>query len=236
MGLMKHTSTSGGREGISIVPKEMFFDRRRVQRAMDDATNIALREAAQRIRRLAQTSMRYVTSTAQQRRLIREGKRKRLTPYTPSSPGQPPRAVRPRPWVRKFLYYSYNARIHNAVIGPAGFPAGSDAPHTLEFGGRVKIRNVRRTIRRLGDSGEIRVGWSGGSTTHAVSDARGITQMVSYALLRTQAQVSRANRLQEQLYGALERAVAVAPRPFMGPAMLAEAPRMARLWAIRSTA
>jgi hypothetical protein len=222
--------------------KHMFFDRAKVQGAMDGATHEAMWRACRFIRKRAQTSMPYVTSADEQERQAAEGKRKKVTAYKASQPGQPPRAVRPHPWIRQNLLYYYNRNRKQAVIGPVGFP-GSTAPRDLEFGGRVVIRNRRRRIRRLGDGGEVRVGDSsagrdsmgrfraaGGRTSKPSIDLNGITVLVTYALLRTQRMVDRANRLNEQLYGPLQATRTVAPRPYMGPALLAEAANLPRLW------
>jgi len=101
------------------------------------------------------------------------------------------------------------------VIGPVGFPRGSGAPETLEFGGRAKVRNKRRRKRRIGGGGEI--------------DVRG--GRVIYTKLKTAAQAARANRLNEELYGPLYKVVFIEARPFMRPALAKVRPELPRLWA-----
>ena len=62
---------------LSFDVKKLFFDRDRVTKFMDGQTRRALQEAGRRIRRIAQTSMRYVTSRKEQERKIAAGLRKR---------------------------------------------------------------------------------------------------------------------------------------------------------------
>lgn len=209
-----------GSLAIDMACKVMFFDREHVQRAMDRATNNAMSHAAARIKRIAQTSMRYVSQPK------KEGKARAV-----SAPGEPPRAVRPHPWVRKHLYFFYDRVSKTAVIGPVGFPRGSGAPHNLEFGGLIEIRNPRRRRRHIGGGGEVRIGGRASRTTKPTTDQFGRTQMVTYAHLYTAGQVAHADRLNEQLYGPASKTKQMAARPFMGPALRAEAPKMPRLWA-----
>ena len=61
---------------LSFDVKNLFFDRDRVTKFMDGQTRKALQEAGRRIRRIAQTSMRYVTSRKEQERKIAAGLRK----------------------------------------------------------------------------------------------------------------------------------------------------------------
>lgn len=227
-------SLTGARTSFTVRMscKHLFFDRARVVRAMDKVTHQAMRKAAGAIKVIAQRSMRYVTSLARQQRQLEEGARKRVpVPYTPSRPGEPPRAVKPHPWVRKNLLYYYNPRQKAAVIGPVGF-RGGNAPHALEFGGVVLIRNARRRERKLGDGGEIRVGGRACRTTKPAMNKAGLTVMVTYARLLSQRMVERANALNEMLYGEREKKRRMAPRPFMGPALAAAAAAgfIPRLW------
>ena len=202
----------------------MFFDRRAVQDAMDATTHKAMSIGAARIRKRAQRSMKNVTQ--------RPAKADSLGSPAASRPWSPPHAVAPHPWVKRFLLYSYDRHRRQAVIGPVGFVTGSKAPSTLEFGGRARIRNRRRRTRRVGDGGEVRVGGPVSRTTRAVQDAQGrfTGQMVTYARLTTQLQADRANRINEQLYGSEFVKREIAPRPYMGPALMAETPALAGLW------
>jgi hypothetical protein len=55
--------------------------------------------------------------------------------------------------------------------------------------------------------------------------------MVTYARLTSRKMAARANRLNEQIYGPMERTVNLSPRPYMGPALDAESPKFEDLWA-----
>jgi len=141
--------------------------------------------------------------------------RKRMTPVPVSPPGTPPRAVRPHPWIREFLYYGYDPGTASVVIGPMRLSSRINVPALHEFGGTVAIRNRRRRVRKAGHAGEI--------------DVRG--GRVVYSRLRTAAQVARANRLNEQLYGPMYRIATYPSRAFMGPALAAAQPSLPKLWA-----
>lgn len=202
--------------GLRFDVKKWFFDRDRVTKLMDRKNRQALREAGRRIRRVAQTSMRYVTSRREQERLVVSGKRKKAArDPSVSRPGEPPRAIKPHPWIRKNLFYAFEPVAQSVVIGPVGFARGSGAPETLEFGGRTRVRNKQRRRRKMGDGGEI--------------DVRG--GRVIYTKLKTAAQVERANLLNEELYGPMFKVVYVAARPYMQPALRKVQPELPRLWA-----
>ncbi len=221
MGVMKTLAYSerGGRigGGFSVdirFAKDSFFDRQKVERALFDASDRQLPKAAARVRLTAQRSMRYVSAKS---RLV-------------STPGEPPRARRPRPFVRKFLYYYFDEPTHSAVIGPARLPNSTDAPHGLEFGGLVHRKNPRRQERRVGGSGEIRIGGRQSRTTKTSRDWRGQVRQVTYAKLHQASQAARANELNEELYGPSVIEGTRAPRPFMGPALERERPRIPELF------
>lgn len=247
MGLPAARLLAGGRNAIgslrvSMNAKLLFFDRDQVLRRVDKATHEKLYHAAARIRRIAQTSMRYVTSTRAQERQVSEGKRKSVRAYAPSRPGEPPKAVRPHPWVRKQLWFHYDRQIRTAVIGPVLLPHGSTAPNKLEFGGRIKIRNPRRRKRYVGGGGEVRIVSAAGGrdsrgryvgygrSVKKTTDRFGRTVLVAYARLTSDAMVRRADELNEQLYGPKTKTRPMAARPFMGPALAEEAPKLPRLW------
>ena len=190
--------------GISFSVKNLFFDRPHVERSMDAATHKAMRTAAGAIRLTAQRSMRYVQDRS---------------PKT-SAPGQPPRARRPHPWLRKNLWFYYDPGRKTAVIGPVRLPIAGDAPHVLEFGGRLHKKNKHRRVRRLGGGGEIRI------TRVTKNPVKGVD--VFYARLPTQAMVDRSNQLNALLYGPAMIDKPLEARPFMGRA-LRETP-IAPLW------
>ncbi len=196
--------------------KRFFLDRPAVTRAMDAATHQAMRKALGTIRKTAQRSMRYTTEKP-------DGTHKA------SAPGQPPRAVKPHPWLRKNLWFAYDPRRQEGVAGPVALGAAATVPPVLEFGGRVRLRNRRRRVRRVGDSGEIRLGGMG-RTAKLVKDSRGNTRVVTYGRLRTAAGAHRANRINRELYGPASRTVTIRPRPYMGPTLESVAPTIPALW------
>lgn len=192
---------------ITFDTKRLFFDRPAIMRAVDRAAHRALNRAGGKLRLMAQRSMRYVSQPK------KEGKRRKT-----SAPGRPPRAVRPHPWIRKHLYYAWDPQKKSVLVGPALFGRRTGAPARLEKGGRVRIKNTRRKIRRVGDGGEIDIGGSGATVKPAVN-WRGETILVRYGLLHTAAQAQRANELNEWLYGPEEFDATIEPRPYMGPAL-----------------
>ena len=203
--------------------KAAFFDRDAVMSKVDAASRTTLAKSGARLRLIAQRSMRYVNES-----------KKTDKPRRVSSPGQPPLAVRQHPFIRKFLYFSYDAATKSVIVGPAGFGQSDPASGIMEHGGTAKIRNRRRMMRRIGGSGEIGIGLfdknASRSTTLVPNTLLG-TAPVTYARLTTRAQAARANRLNEMLYGPAVKRVTVTARPFMGPALVKESEKMAALWA-----
>lgn len=197
---------------MDIVPRNFFFDQPEIEKAVERAGKQALARSGARHRLTAQRSMRYVTPP-------KSGKPRRV-----SSPGQPPLAVRPHPWVRKHWYYAWDPSTKSVVSGPALFGPASGAPRTLEKGGQARIKNRRRTIRRVGDGGEVRIGLPSGMgdlsrTAKQAIDWRGNAQWVTYAKIRTTAQAALANANNEWLYGPEEFTAQIEPRPTAGPAL-----------------
>lgn len=213
--------------------KRWFFDRAIVAQAVNRATRESLNKAGALVRTIARRSMRYVTALKEQRRQIALARRKRMTGEpAPSPPGTPPHAVRPHPWIREFLYFAYDPAAQSVVIGPVRLPGSrTNVPALHETGGRAIVKNRRREVRRIGSGGEIRVGGRAGRTTKPAVDRQGRTIMVTYARLRTAAQVARANELNEALYGPQYYMAEYPPRPFMGPALAAAQPSLPKFWA-----
>jgi hypothetical protein len=202
--------------------KASFFDRAAVMSRMDAATRKALNKSGARLRLIAQRSMRYVNESTNPDK-----------PRRVSSPGHPPLAVRQHPFIRKFMFYSYDEASQSVVVGPAGFSGGTanPAPGILEHGGPAKIRNRRRMRRLVGGPGEIAIGLAGGRSTKLAYNTLLGTAPVTYVRLTTPAQAKRSNRLNELLYGPAMKRVNVAARPFMAPALMIESKQMAALWA-----
>jgi len=217
---------------LSMKCTKWFFDKGKVRALMSIKTRRALEIAGALIRRTARQSMQYVTSVAEQERRIAEGTRKqKVRLRSVSAPGEPPRAVRPHPWIREFLYYAYDPARRSVVVGPVRLPRTRiNVPQLHEFGGQAVVRS-RRRIRKLGHGGEVRIGGRAGRTTHLTETRLGGLMPVTYMKLRTGAQVARANNLNALLYGsAANRIVTYPPRPFMAPAVAKLQPTLARLW------
>lgn len=186
--------------GIHATTKA-FFTAEKVMRAVDRATRQSLSRFGAFVRSDARHSIR---------------KRKKA-----SAPGQPPTSR--TGLLKRHIYFAYDATKKSVVIGAARLNgvAGEAAPRVLEHGGTVgvKRRFGSRVVRRLGQTGEIRVGGPPGRSTK-----NGIT----YARLNTPAQVRRANQINRHAYGPeggqtiLRLAglgkINLSPRPYMKPA------------------
>jgi hypothetical protein len=194
---------------------------------MDKNTYRALGIAGATVRMVARRSMRYVNTPRENYRQIVQGKRQRWKESyayrkAPSPPGTPPNAVRPHPWIRggggSYLgvFYGFDPGRRTVVIGPNRAPgAEGNVPGLHEFGGRARVRNPLRRVRKLSGGGEI--------------DIRGGGPV--YAKLRTPRQVARSNRLNEQLYGPMFKIYNYPARPYMFPALRKVTPDLPRLWA-----
>jgi hypothetical protein len=208
MGVMKRIATSNAIGGSGLrIKSEMFFDREAVIEAVGRAGAKALSKAGAFIQRRAKSSIR---------------KRKKA-----SRPGEPPSSHVGT--LRNRIYFSYDPPMRSVVVGPTPIGAVGVVPPTLEYGGSVPHRrNPRRHRRALGGAGEIRIDGPSSRTTKKNREGK----LVTYAKLNTGAQVDRANRLNEELYGPEFIAEGrIAARPYMGPALAAEMPNMPALWA-----
>lgn len=96
--------------------KELFFDRRKVEREID----------GQKKRYYAKAGA-YVMTTA--KRSIRSAK-------GPASPGSPPHSHDGS--LKRLIYFSYEPTTQSVVIGPTLFRLGT-APEALEYGGTSKV-------------------------------------------------------------------------------------------------
>jgi hypothetical protein len=107
--------------------KSLFFDRDKVKNAVDLVTRKNLSQAGAFVRTAAQTSMRYSKKSAE--------------------PGEPPKAHRGNPLLRKLLFFSYDASSRSVVIGPLKFKTGI-VPRVMEEGGRItqRINGVTKTM------------------------------------------------------------------------------------------
>ena len=106
---------------IDIRIKNLFFDRPKVQRAVDAARRRVLSKAGAFIRQEARQSIR---------------KRKGTSP-----PGRPPYSH--VGLLRNLILFGYDERTDSVVVGPVGFKR-SKVPHVLEYGGVTTVTRFRR--------------------------------------------------------------------------------------------
>ena len=111
---------------ITMRISRLLFDDRRITRAVDDATRRELTRSGAIVRREALDSMRR-----------RKG---------PAPPGHPPHAH--KGFIKRLLLFAYSPITQSVVIGPLRIKRSPNAPHTLEYGGRVMISV--RDRKRLG--------------------------------------------------------------------------------------
>ena len=136
-----------------------FLDRKKVQRRIDRAKIKPLIEQGAYVRKVARSSIKKPglkkvgdmtpdERRSYERRVVankRAGLPKPKRPPASSRPGEPPRSQVGT--LRKFLFFSFDARSESVVVGPARTAADDqDAPHTLEFGGTAKVGGSRRLI------------------------------------------------------------------------------------------
>lgn len=113
---------------FGFVSKRMFFDTRRVTKAVDRATRKVLSRFGSFVRTAARDSIRT---------------RKRV-----SQPGQPPSSH--TGLLRRFIFFGYEPRRKSVVIGPMRLNAKTgDAPAALEHGGRSRVTSGGRRRKRI---------------------------------------------------------------------------------------
>lgn len=215
MGVMKRMATDRMLDiRVAARVTKHFFDRRAVIDRIGRARAAVLSKAGAFIRRGAKGKIRYAKSA--------------------SKPGSPPHAHESKKGgkdspLRELIYFAYDDHTNSVVIGPMPFRGTPIVPRVLELGGTSPgHKNPLRRIRRVGGGGEIRIDGPAGRTTKK----NRFGAVVTYAKLRTQAQVDRANRLQEELYGPLTIGpVSIAARPYMGPALEENLPKLPPLFA-----
>jgi len=106
---------------VDIRIKNLFFDRPKVQRAVDAARRRVLSKAGAFVRQEARQSIR---------------KRKGTSP-----PGRPPYSH--VGLLRNLILFGYDERTDSVVVGPVGFKR-SNVPHVLEYGGVTTVTEYRR--------------------------------------------------------------------------------------------
>lgn len=201
------------RVDTTVAIKSWFFDRKVVQDFVDRKTLQAIKKSSLLIRKIATRSMRPRKSA--------------------SSPGQPPSAHGERgALLKKMLFASFDPTTLSGVVGPTLLQRrdGRKIASDLESGARVRRKNPRRRIRQVGGGGESRIGGPACQTTHDRIPWPGYNQgksvAVTYVKLRSAKQAERANELNALLYGPAIIEGTIAPRPFMGPALVAAAPEL----------
>jgi len=102
--------------------KQFFFDRKAVMSAVDRGARQVLSKFGAFVRRTAKSSIR---------------RRKAV-----SNPGQPPSSH--TGLLKKLIYFGYDPDHKNVVIGPEPLNGRSDGAHSLEYGGRQRIRTSGR--------------------------------------------------------------------------------------------
>lgn len=123
-----------------------------------------------------------------------------------SKPGRPPHAH--VGLLKTMLFFSYDRSRESVVIGPVALSRSSDVAPLLEFGARVTARHER---------------WA----------ATKIAMTSSSSVVRRRAQRASDRRWQVTLVAKAGDRLVYAPRPFMGPALVAEveAGTIPRQWA-----
>jgi len=197
--------------GYRVNVQKTFFDSPAVIGAMDKATRRVLSRFGAYVRRTAQKSI---------------VKRKKA-----SEPGQPPSSH--TGLLKRFIYFAYEPNTRNVVIGPVRLAKSTgEAPSVLEHGGTLgRRRNPRRRTRVLGGAGEIRIGGPASVNTKKANGIHGKVR-VTYGILKTQDQVARANRLNEEIYGPMTIGGKgpILARPYMHPAFQKEKPKLPQMW------
>ena len=140
--------------------KELFFDRKKVDRSLSKAEKKNLTIIGSFIRTSARRSIvrarrknRSELTKAERKSLRRRFKEpdirkipKSKFPFASADPGRPPRVpgLVSGSILRSFLFFAYEARRRSVVIGPAlvGGVSGT-APRALESGGRSSGKNLR---------------------------------------------------------------------------------------------
>lgn len=224
---------------VTYAVKKQFFDRAAVRKAVGKANAKALGKAGAFVRTKARSSLR---------------RRKKV-----SAPGSPPSVHSNDPVANlKNILFAYNPANRSVVVGPVGlnvhhfvrgFGQGQQAfisrgavPGTLEFGGYIGVRKVKDQggqwhrmplgKRRRDTDIQLIPVWKATAEQKAASigiksidtfrrrGRRGTTQKHTVNFY-----IVRASELPSRIFWSR-----IAARPFMGPALAAEAPKFPSLW------
>lgn len=218
---------------VMVSMKEFFFDRDAVRSKLTKKRHGALLNAGSLTRKVARNSLR---------------RRK-----APSQPGQPPHVhTRSSAVTLKNIQFSFDLNAEETIVGPVGLVdhiTGDGAvPGILERGAMISHQNARRRKRKIGFSGEIAIDEKRGklrdsagrfltqdkrkgtASTKEVVDYRGKKRRVTYTRLKTDAQVARADAINEELYGPETITGEIKARPFMEPAVEKAAPKFPEMY------
>lgn len=202
---------------VMVSMKEFFFDRDAVRSKLTKKRHSALLNAGSFTRKVARNSLR---------------RRK-----APSQPGQPPHVhTRSSEVTLKNVQFSFDLNTEETIVGPVGLVdhiTGDGAiPGILERGAMISHENARRRKRKIGFSGEVAIDEKrkGTASTKEVVDYRGKKRRVTYTRLKTDAQVARADAINEELYGPETITGEIKARPFMGPAIEKAAPKFPEMY------
>jgi hypothetical protein len=103
--------------------KTLFFDSPAVIAAVDTATRKVLNRIGGMLRLTARRSIK-----------------KASTHSAVSKPGKPP--LSHTGLLKNYIWYSFDPQNSSVVVGPVALKAkGKDVPHTLEYGGKTKVKN-----------------------------------------------------------------------------------------------
>ena len=136
----------------------------------------------------------------------------------PSKAGTPPNTRPPKNVLRRSMSFEVDKPAYVVRVGPRGSLTNGFA-QIHEFGGRKRVKNSRRTIRRLGDGGEVRDKGPRSKTTKKVTTFQRKKVSVTYATLTSDKMVNNANKLNSQLYGPKYFNATFPARPFAKPTL-----------------
>lgn len=226
---MKFASLAGkirspGSFGLSVEWKSLFFDR-------ESVSNPVLEESRQALLRLGAYTRRVARSSIKVKGAARKAPKigtKAYDKWLEQQRNKPRSAPGSAPFQHTSNAVVYPRNIwfakdgdNSVVIGMAAFGRKSTpTPAAIEFGESKRIRNSRRVLRKIGGSGEIRTDGRFSKTNKTAAKTRKGSVAVTYAKLKTQAQVDRANQINAELYGDdVFLSITTAERPVMGPAL-----------------
>jgi hypothetical protein len=220
--------------------KKLFFNDE-LARRLGMANARALKHSGAAIRRIARRRIKNARPMplsqmsredrnrfkAEQRAAREAGRPAPKRPMQASKPGESPRNRTGK--LKNNILYGYDQASKSVVAGAAKLGGSDDAQQKLEHGGRIRKKKVRTRLRKIGDGGEIRIvedpGKEGKSKRRKKrpSTVREVLPgvFVAYTRLRSQAQVVRANAINEQLFGEPDTSTTteLLARPYMEPSL-----------------